>query len=273
MPATAVGADHAPNAFICPFLRAIDQRGGLGLAIEAPDPANRCAAIDGAVPQSLRQQELVCLTSAHVNCPRFVRGSLARSESMHKVAAGRTLTPAIAGALGILLVAFLVSLGFVIANGGIALTAAPTSVTGSGVAVAVDATPLSTRAPAPSSTDAPSPVPTPRPTPIPTASPTPAATPASTPNPTPAPTPAATPDPTPAATPRSTPRPVSGRYALLTACPGTKNCYLYAIRSGDNLYSIANYFGVPLTTVRAMNPWTQNGLTIGRDLRLPPPTR
>ena len=29
-----------------------------------------------AVPQSLRQQELVCLTSGHINCPRYLRGAV-----------------------------------------------------------------------------------------------------------------------------------------------------------------------------------------------------
>jgi LysM repeat protein len=59
----------------------------------------------------------------------------------------------------------------------------------------------------------------------------------------------------------------------LKPCPDAPNCYLYVIRSGDNLFSIANYFGVPADTVKAMNPWTKNGLTVGRSLRLPPPTR
>ena len=47
----------------------------------------------------------------------------------------------------------------------------------------------------------------------------------------------------------------------------------YVVRSGDNMTSIANYFGVSLTRVKAMNPWVQSGLTIGRGLRIPPPTR
>ena len=71
-----VGEDHSPNAWVCPFLRAIDDADALGLPIESPDPANRCAALPDAVPQSLRQQELVCLTSGHVNCPRYLRGSV-----------------------------------------------------------------------------------------------------------------------------------------------------------------------------------------------------
>ena len=60
---------------------------------------------------------------------------------------------------------------------------------------------------------------------------------------------------------------------LLDPCPDKANCYIYLIRSGDNLYSISNYFGVAFTTVKAWNPWTDNGLKVGRELRIPPPTR
>ncbi|MFL5676953.1 MAG: LysM peptidoglycan-binding domain-containing protein [Chloroflexota bacterium] len=60
---------------------------------------------------------------------------------------------------------------------------------------------------------------------------------------------------------------------LLSSCSDTPRCYVYRIRSGDNLYSIANYFGVPLSTVKAMNAWTASGLKVGRELRVPPPTR
>ncbi len=93
-----------------------------------------------------------------------------------------------------------------------------------------------------------------------------------TPAPTPTPTPTATPTPTPTATPK--PKPSSARYALLTACPNTPKCWIYKVRSGDNVYSIANYFGVKLARVYAMNPWLESsGLRAGRSLRLPPPTR
>ena len=56
-------------------------------------------------------------------------------------------------------------------------------------------------------------------------------------------------------------------------CPGTPDCYIYIVRSGDNLFSIAKYFGVPLKTVQAMNPWTKSGLVAGKELRIPTPTR
>jgi LysM repeat protein len=87
----------------------------------------------------------------------------------------------------------------------------------------------------------------------------------------PSPTPTATP--TPKATPKPTPKPTSGRFALLTPCPSTPDCYVYVIRSGDNLFSIANYFGVSLTRVQKMNPWVSGGLVVGHGLRIPTPTR
>jgi LysM repeat protein len=255
---TAIGVDRSPDASVCPFVRAIDENGILGLPVEAPDPANRCAALREAVPQSLRQQELVCLTSGHVNCPRYLRGSLGMGVPVEPASTSLTATPAIAGALAVLAVAFLVSLGFVVSNGGLVLKAAPAAPIAGGVLADIE-----------------TPAPTPAPTPIvtPTPAPTATATPSPTPTATPSPTPTATPTSTPSATPKATPRPTSNRYALLKPCPSTPNCYLYVIRSGDNLYSIANYFGVPLKTIQAWNPWTQNGLTVGRSLRLPPPTR
>ena len=98
----------------------------------------------------------------------------------------------------------------------------------------------------------------------------PPASPAPLPSPTVAPVPTDTPRPTP--TPQATPR--SDRYDVLRPCGDAPRCWIYAVRSGDNLVSIAHWFGVPLDTVHAMNPWTlTTGLRAGRDLRLPPPTR
>lgn len=257
-----IGEDRSPNAWVCPFLRASDENDVLGLPIEAPDPANRCAALPEPVPQSLRQQELVCLTSGHVNCPRYLRGSMLPVEPVERTPGSATLTPATAGALAVFALASLISVGFVIGNGGLVLTAAPGTGTSGGVLGNVE-----TRVPTAAATVVPTLAATPVPTP--TAVPTPS------PAPTPSPTPTATPSPTPSATPTPTPtaRPKSSRYALLTPCPNTPNCYIYVIRSGDNLYSIANYFGVSQARVEAMNPWVSNGLVVGRDLRIPTPTR
>ena len=254
--------DPSDHATICPFLRAVDDADRLLLPILSPDPVNRCASSGEPVPQSLRQQELVCLTSGHVNCPRFQRGTLdapAPLATPVRLHLNRSVhvTPATAGAIAVFLVAFAISLGFMVANGGLALTAATTPTPTQAVLGAVETTPPPTATPTPEAT----PAPTPSPSPAPTA--------------TPAPTPSATPiaTPSPAPTSKPTPRPTSGRYALLTPCPNQSGCWIYVIRSGDNLWSIARYYGVPLATVKAWNPWTANGLKVGRELRIPTPTR
>ena len=258
---------------VCPYLRAIDEQDRLLLPVLSPDPVNRCAAMGEAVPQSLRQQELVCLTSGHLNCPRYQRASApvpvtaaiaeaatTVTRSVRITARPIAVTPATAGALAVFLVAFAISLGFMLANGGLALSDAPTPAPSAGVLGEVEtAAPHPTPAHTPIATSTPAPAATPRPT----------ATAAVVATPIPSPTPAATP----AATARPTSRPTSGRYALLRACPDQADCWIYRVRSGDNLYSIARYFGVPLKTVQAWNPWTANGLKVGRDLRIPPPTR
>jgi LysM repeat protein len=61
---------------------------------------------------------------------------------------------------------------------------------------------------------------------------------------------------------------------VLAPCPAAPDCWIYTVRSGDNLVSIAHWFGVPLDTVYEMNPWARtSGLRPGQELRLPPPTR
>jgi spore germination protein YaaH len=81
--------------------------------------------------------------------------------------------------------------------------------------------------------------------------------------------------PTPTQTPPSTPAPTSDRYALLEPCPSTPDCYIYTVRAGDNLQSIASYFGVPYETVLDLNPAITDPTTIqpGHKITLPPPTR
>jgi LysM domain-containing protein len=259
-------ADRVSDPQVCPFLRVIEDGERVGPPIEAPDPANRCAALREPVPQSLRQQELVCLSSGHVNCPRYLRGSLdvapTRPVRTPRAAPSIHITPATAGALAIFTAAFLLSVGFVLANGGVVLTAvASTPALSGGVLGAIETAP-------------PTPAPTPVPTLEPTPSPTPTVVPTDTPEPTTTPLPSATLEPSaPPPTVVPTAKPASGRYALLTACADRSGCWIYHIRSGDNLYSIANYFGVSIKTVQAWNPWTQSGLKVGRELRIPTPTR
>ena len=265
--------DRSPNAWVCPFLRALDADDLTGAPIEAPDPVNRCAALREPVPQSLRQQELVCLTSGHVNCPRYLRGAVGVTDvAARPVRIRPSISPAILGSTALLVVAFAVSVGFVLSRGGLELAAAGTSRPSASALALVP----------PPSQDTASPTIGPTPgttaarttTPAPSVTPTPAPTPTATPVPTPEPTPEPTPKPTPRPTPKPTLRPTSARYALLDPCPDRKRCYIYTVRSGDNLFSIANYFGVKLETVYEWNPWTQTrSLRAGQQLRLPPPTR
>ena len=250
--------DRSADPDICPFLRAVDDTDRLVAAVEAPDPANRCAALGDAVPQSLRQQELVCLTAGHVSCPRYLRGAVVIAEAPEPVVkAGRSLSPAILGSLVILVLAASASLAFVLARGGLELTAAvPTaSPAPSGTAVAAASV---------------APVVTIAPTPVPSASPSPSPAP----TPSPSPTPSLSPTAKPIAKPTPKPAATSDRYALLRPCPDTPRCWIYRVRAGDNLYSIANYFGVSIDSIYARNPWTRTqGLRAGQELRLPPPTR
>ncbi len=115
---------RSENPVVCPFFRA-EVNGVVGPPIEAPDAANRCAALAEVVPQSLRQQQLVCLSSGHVNCPRYQHGAVA----MTPVPAARpralaSLTPAIAISLATLVLSFTISAAFVMANGGLSMPSA-----------------------------------------------------------------------------------------------------------------------------------------------------
>jgi hypothetical protein len=267
-------AHDAASDRVCPFLRAATGT-TLSAPVDAPDEANRCAALAEPVPQSLRQQELVCLSSGHVNCPRFLRGSVAHPPALQAVSARRTITPATGAAMALFGLAFVASVGFVVATGGLAMTVAISTATPGG-AVLGD---VSTAAAEPVRTPAPTIEITPIPSVAAAASPAVSASPAlpsptsATPSATPSAPPSQPPSATPEPTAKPTAKPASGRFALLTRCAGTADCYVYIVRSGDNLFSIARYFGVPLKTVQAMNPWTKSGLVAGRELRIPTPTR
>jgi nucleoid-associated protein YgaU len=78
----------------------------------------------------------------------------------------------------------------------------------------------------------------------------------------------------PAPTPTAAPAPTSDPNAHQVACPGVPDCYRYTIRAGDNLWSIARWFGVPLDAVYARNPDLRTtALRVGAQIVLPTPTR
>jgi LysM repeat protein len=259
-----IDADHrSPSPSTCPFLRAVGDDDRLGPPVEAVDPRNRCIATGRSDPQDAAQQRMACLTASHVACRRYLSGVAGpttappvdedgvATEPDERVAAAafpargrgaRTLTPAVVAATVFLVASASAAIAFVALRGGIDLPIASPR-----------ATEVALASPTPAATAEPTSVPTP--------------TAAASPSPSPAPT--ATPAPTP--TPTST----SDRYALLEPCPSTPDCYVYEIRAGDNLRSIANYFGVPYETVLEMNPQIGDPATIqpGDEIHLPPPTR
>jgi hypothetical protein len=259
-------AARSPDPSVCPFLRR-DVAGAMTAPASVAEADHVCVAIGGPRPQSTRQQELVCLRASHADCPRYLRGALAVTPAKASRSGGG-LPRATVAALLILVLSAGISFGFVVQRGGIAMpvvgpggtqaaavdTAAPTGAPAS-QAVAATATPATASA-GPSAETSPDVTPTP--------TPTPSTTPAPTPTPTPAPTP----------TPKPTASLKSDRYALLTRCPDRKNCWIYTVRTGDNLYSIANYFGHPLSTIYAWNPqYPGTPLRKGAQIRMPPPTR
>jgi hypothetical protein len=246
---------------VCPFLRA----GGdaLGAPATTPTDGQVCIAIGSPRAQSTSQQELVCLRTSHVECPRYQRGALvpptSRSRSMPVV------PRATLAALLILVLSAGISFGYIVQRGGLDMPVVGPSETES--AEAAVASP---------SAEAPSGGPGTAAMPSANASPEPSAAPTSAPTPTPEATPSPTPEPTAAPTPKPTakPTPRSDRYKLLVKCPDRAGCWIYTVRSGDNLFSIANYFGHSLKTIYTWNPqYPGTRLKAGAEIRMPPPTR
>lgn len=251
----------------CPFFRSVAIDGAVRPPIEAPDPANRCAASGPLRPQSALQQELVCLTAGHVDCPRYVHGAARiRDSAARRERRGRITRPTTL-ALAFLLLSAGTSFGFVLTRGGLTLPASamasPSSAPPNVAAVPDDSPePVATAEPAavvatPPTSAAPIDA-TPPPTPAPTPPPTPV--------PTPPPTPTPTPDPTPS------PEPTDPRYARLEPCPGQAGCWVYTVVSGDSLWAIGDSFGHSLDTVYEWNPWARTErLRVGAEVRLPTP--
>lgn len=69
--------------------------------------------------------------------------------------------------------------------------------------------------------------------------------------------------------------PSPGRLALVTPCPGEPDCYLYELRSGDNLTSVATYFGISSEELLERNPSITNPSAVraGQVIRIPTPRR
>ncbi len=264
---------------VCPYLRLDLGDGGLVSPYHSPADEHTCVAYGRPKSQSIRQQEVTCLRAEHVDCPRYVRGRAVAGTAGEEPRLS-SIPRATVAAILILILSAGVSFGFVIQRGGIDLPVVSGGAASSD-AVAIAATPAptaaSTPAPTPAPTDPPGTASTP---PIDPPSATPAPTPLPTPTPTPLPTPTPTAAPTPKPTPKPTPRPTqrtgsASRYAVLTPCPDRRNCYIYTIRAGDNLFSIAHWFGVPISTIYAWNPQYASGahLRAGAQIRMPPPTR
>lgn len=254
--AVDLGLDGARStrAATCPYLRAAGPGGALGRPEDIATDGQLCIAMGEPAVLSVRQQALVCLTDAHTDCPRYMRAMLVIPVTEPARPTAPRLHPATLVATILLAISAVVAIVFVAGNGGLALPVAsvePSAAASEIAAVSPSASPRPSQAPSPSA--------------VPSPSADASAVASATPEPSPTPAPPSSP---------ATPRPSSDRYELLEPCPDRPDCYVYTVRAGDNLFSIARYFGVPIDTIYDLNPWLRGtGLRAGQELVLPPPTR
>lgn len=253
----------------CPFLR-LEAEGQLLLPGPTAAYDHRCIAIAGPRVVSSRQQELVCLRDAFIDCPRYRRAPASRSPRL--AFRPPAIPRAIAASLAVLALSAGISFGFVLQRGGIDLPstlAASTAAAAVGSGSASAPTPSAPAASAPPSTSA-----------APSAAGSPAAATPGSPNgassapPAASPTPATTPAAPTASPAASSSGPSADRLAVISPCAGQPGCWIYHVRAGDNLWSIAHWFGIPLDTVYAWNPvYKTKTIRAGDALRIPTPTR
>lgn len=223
-----------------------------GRSAEAPTVAGAKASADTASPGT------VLGTSVGVAPVASDAGSLAtavtpvtpvtRSSRRSGARPAGRPTPTIVAAV-ILVVALGLTVAFVSLRGGLALPGASSS-------------PVAAASPSPSATvlESPSasPAVTPSPSPSPSPSPRPTLSPSAITSPTPAPTAAPS---------------LPAAYQGLKPCTDRPDCYLYRVRSGDNLSAIAGRFGITLAALKAANPEITDPslLHVGDVIRVPLP--
>ena len=114
--------DPGAPSTICRFLLVEGPAGAFAPATGGVDHANRCVTLGEPVPQSSRQQELVCLAAAHVNCPRYLRGMLVAGAPLPPPKRD-PISPAVIAATLVLVAALAASFGFLAIRGGFNLPA------------------------------------------------------------------------------------------------------------------------------------------------------
>ena len=208
-------------------------------------PANSAAASSASPDESPIPASPTAASAAPVAPVTPVTRSSRRSGARR---AGSRPTPTIVAG-GILAVALVLTVAFVSIRGGLALPAASPSAAG-----------LASPSPAASAPESAAPSPSPTATPPPSPSPSP--TPSPVPTPTVSPTPVPTPSPS-----------LPAAYQGLKPCPDAPACYLYRVRSGDNLTSIAGKFGITVTALRKANREIADPslLHVGDRIRVPLP--